>query len=91
MRFVLLVLLVLLAGPAFGQMIEPESTGPDLMTTILAGVTAGVGAAVLILKFVAPLTKTDKDDKALALLERWADPNDPAVPPSPSNPSGIAK
>ncbi len=56
---------------------------------------AGIGAVVLVAAFeimrrVAPLTQTDKDDalvRSLAPLaekiKSWADPNSTEVPPSP--------
>lgn len=42
------------------------------MSTILAFVGGAVSAAIVILKVVAPRTKTTKDDKVLEVLERAA-------------------
>lgn len=59
--------------------------------TFIGGILVTV--AVVVLTRVAPRTSTKLDDQALELLQKvkgWADPNDPSVPPSPSNPSGKA-
>ena len=86
--------LLFLPMVAFAQ----EAAAPGLPTgTSLLLLIAGLilGAAIMVLARIAPLTRNTTDDRVLEFLrqaeptlKRWLDPKDPAVPPSPSNPDG---
>ena len=97
-RLVFLAFLVFLAAPAWAQ--DAAAQAPGLPTGIaLASLVVGIvlGVALTVLRGIAPLTRNTYDDAALRLIEeaapvirRWMDPNDPSIPPSPSNPDGRA-
>lgn len=84
-----------LVAPAFAQ----DGTGLPTTGLGIALFAGGIllGVAIMVLTQVAPRTRNTYDDQALEflkqakpILEKWLDPNDPAVPPSPSNQSGTA-
>lgn len=96
-----LILILLLPLTALAQQVV-DVTPAQPMPTDLLGWAALVAAvlfptAIVVLGVLAPRTKTDIDDKALAGLQAawpklkdWLDPTKSDVPPTPSNPEGRA-
>ena len=96
-RLIVIVCVLLFAAGAWAQDSAPglPSGGMEL-ALLIVGILLGV--AGMVLGRLAPLTKNTIDDQALEflkqakpILEKWLDPNDQSVPPSPSNPTGTAR
>lgn len=96
-RLVVIACVLLGAGSAWAQDSAPglPSGGMELALLIVGLV---LGVALTVLGRLAPITKNTIDDRALEILkqaaptiEKWLDPTDPSVPPSPTNPTGRAQ
>ena len=88
--WITLLVLLFVSAPAFAQTATEAPGLPTglALTSLIVGLI--VGAALMALRRIAPLTKNTYDDKVLTFLReaepvirRWMDPDDPSVPPSP--------
>ena len=97
-----LLLAAIVFAPAFASSAQDASALPSTWQgwVVLAGVLL-FGIAIPILQRIAPATQNTIDDKALSallltqkwvesnreMIDGWADPSSPSVPPSPNPPA----
>lgn len=101
---VLAVVLFAPAAALAADVVLADSPPPAWVQWVVTGVTALLAIVAVVGPKLAAMTKNTADDaavewvtqngetikSAVEKVAKWADPKDPSVPPSPTNPEGTA-